>query len=265
MDNSERPAPEQELPEVYKKLLNDPNASFLDKYGKYFLLFSLIFIIVVFGIKYVSSNYKQKQLAILQPTTSPNSFSASPTSDPSKMKTYINNRYSFAFQYPQQIDKIEEKDTKIILYYQNGTPAIGITVSDDPKSFINFLAYPECSSSQIVKKCINGNRSGQIILGGVPGKGFELVEINGESSDIIKTNMEPLIELQIQYYDENASRVFGQIISTFKFLDQAQVSIPPPTQKLTFCTEDARQCPDGSFVGRTGPNCEFVCPASPGE
>jgi exonuclease VII small subunit len=28
------------------------------------------------------------------------------------------------------------------------------------------------------------------------------------------------------------------------------------------CTMDVQQCPDGSFVGRTGPQCEFVCPAS---
>lgn len=26
------------------------------------------------------------------------------------------------------------------------------------------------------------------------------------------------------------------------------------------CTMDARMCPDGSWVGRTGPNCQFVCP-----
>jgi len=26
------------------------------------------------------------------------------------------------------------------------------------------------------------------------------------------------------------------------------------------CTTDAKQCPDGSYVGRSGPNCEFVCP-----
>jgi hypothetical protein len=26
------------------------------------------------------------------------------------------------------------------------------------------------------------------------------------------------------------------------------------------CTMDAMQCPDGSYVGRTGPNCTFVCP-----
>lgn len=28
------------------------------------------------------------------------------------------------------------------------------------------------------------------------------------------------------------------------------------------CTMDARQCSDGSWVGRTGPNCQFVCPNS---
>lgn len=28
-----------------------------------------------------------------------------------------------------------------------------------------------------------------------------------------------------------------------------------------FCTQDAKLCPDGSYVGRTGPNCEFsACP-----
>ena len=30
-----------------------------------------------------------------------------------------------------------------------------------------------------------------------------------------------------------------------------------------FCTQEAKLCPDGSYVGRTGPNCEFAqCPAA---
>lgn len=34
------------------------------------------------------------------------------------------------------------------------------------------------------------------------------------------------------------------------------------TTTAKVCTMDAKQCPDGSFVGRTGPNCEFTaCPA----
>jgi hypothetical protein len=26
------------------------------------------------------------------------------------------------------------------------------------------------------------------------------------------------------------------------------------------CQADARTCPDGTIVGRTGPDCEFICP-----
>lgn len=28
----------------------------------------------------------------------------------------------------------------------------------------------------------------------------------------------------------------------------------------TMCTTDAMECPDGSWVGRSGTNCQFVCP-----
>jgi len=28
------------------------------------------------------------------------------------------------------------------------------------------------------------------------------------------------------------------------------------------CTAEAMQCPDGSYVGRSGPNCQFVCPTA---
>lgn len=47
--------------------------------------------------------------------------------------------------------------------------------------------------------------------------------------------------------------IFNQILSTFKFTDQ---NITPVA-----CTEEAKICPDGSAVGRTGPKCEFApCP-----
>lgn len=39
-----------------------------------------------------------------------------------------------------------------------------------------------------------------------------------------------------------------------------QSSIPDSDNDLIFCTADAMQCPDGSFVGRSGPDCMFVCP-----
>ena len=37
--------------------------------------------------------------------------------------------------------------------------------------------------------------------------------------------------------------------------------LPEPTPNPTVCTQEAKQCPDGSYVGRTGSNCEFTeCP-----
>ena len=34
-----------------------------------------------------------------------------------------------------------------------------------------------------------------------------------------------------------------------------------PTGQTKACTQEAKLCPDGSYVGRTGPNCEFApCP-----
>ena len=37
------------------------------------------------------------------------------------------------------------------------------------------------------------------------------------------------------------------------------VSLAPGGEGVA-CTQDAMQCSDGTWVGRTGPNCEFVCP-----
>ena len=34
-----------------------------------------------------------------------------------------------------------------------------------------------------------------------------------------------------------------------------------PEDEMVFCTMEAKLCPDGSYVGREGPNCEFApCP-----
>jgi hypothetical protein len=41
--------------------------------------------------------------------------------------------------------------------------------------------------------------------------------------------------------------------------DEENKKLIPPTQQA--CTMEAKICPDGSAVGRTGPNCEFSpCP-----
>lgn len=42
------------------------------------------------------------------------------------------------------------------------------------------------------------------------------------------------------------------------------IPAPVPKPGPVACTMEAKQCPDGSYVGRVGPNCEFVaCPSPP--
>ncbi|HVT74847.1 MAG TPA: hypothetical protein VHD69_00260 [Candidatus Paceibacterota bacterium] len=39
----------------------------------------------------------------------------------------------------------------------------------------------------------------------------------------------------------------------------------PGQSDQVVCTMDAKLCPDGSYVGRIGPDCQFAqCPGSPG-
>lgn len=47
----------------------------------------------------------------------------------------------------------------------------------------------------------------------------------------------------------------------FIYFNQASKNVPENNiPEPIACTLDAVQCPDGSYVGRTGPDCEFVCP-----
>lgn len=37
-------------------------------------------------------------------------------------------------------------------------------------------------------------------------------------------------------------------------------SSPIPSVSAVMCPQDAKDCGDGKWVGRTGLNCEFICP-----
>ncbi len=63
--------------------------------------------------------------------------------------------------------------------------------------------------------------------------------------------------------------VFTQLVYSPSSLDDVYVGLPaknePPRHETTVpphaCTEEAKQCPDGSYVGRVGPDCSFAaCP-----
>ncbi len=42
---------------------------------------------------------------------------------------------------------------------------------------------------------------------------------------------------------------------------EESTEVIPPADNQVMCTMDATHCADGSWVGRSGPNCQFDCPA----
>ncbi len=59
---------------------------------------------------------------------------------------------------------------------------------------------------------------------------------------------------------------YSSLILLVIFLSGCQIYLPARSVpvKPTACTLEAKLCPDGSYVGRVGPNCEFsACPIKP--
>jgi hypothetical protein len=63
--------------------------------------------------------------------------------------------------------------------------------------------------------------------------------------------------------------IYGLVILAFLlavvgwFLTQPKDKVVTPDADATVCPMDAQRCLDGVYVGRSGPNCEFVCPDLP--
>jgi hypothetical protein len=53
------------------------------------------------------------------------------------------------------------------------------------------------------------------------------------------------------------------LVATAAFACGPKHDTTPPDGGAQVCTKDAKLCPDGSSVGRSGPDCEFA--ACPGE
>ena len=64
---------------------------------------------------------------------------------------------------------------------------------------------------------------------------------------------------------QNKSLILGLVSIIFIFGGLLYIYNPKPTEyglknNTTMCTADSMLCEDGSFVGRSGPDCKFVCP-----
>lgn len=161
-------------------------------------------------------------------------------------KTYTNMQYGFEFKY-SSADIVTEAEATQLDYLPNSRKFIGIYPSGGgQQDFSGRVDIYNAPLATVIRddRELQSNREGKkLIVNGLSwtdlsvrnaGLYFYLIEKKGKTFEVSATE-----------------ELSNQILSTFKFTDQGQ----------TVCTQEAKQCSDGSYVSRTGPNCEFTaCP-----
>lgn len=138
-------------------------------------------------------------------------------------ETYTNGQYGFSLRYPNTYKKVEDP---------SGWPnAIVILSRSNQQSYDLPIEIWDSEAEYLGTYTIPNHTNNLKVF---PFK-------NGEKYfTLLNTNGDPEVD---------------RIISTFEFINS---NTTPP---MTACTMDAKICPDGSAVGRSGPNCEFTpCP-----
>lgn len=202
---------------------------------------------------YYQNQQLKKMIASYQtPSTSPTpSAIIDPTVD---WKTYTDSKEMFSFKYPPNWEK--SKDVGLF------NDSSGSFILDVQKTQTN-LSLEEFMKS----KCIESgtNFCSDAIVGSITGSiQYDHPISHYNSIDTLIKQGNTIFDISLasrnpnQSADEVTKSTYNQILSTFKFLETSTAS---PTATPMACTQEAKVCPDGSYVGRTGPSCEFApCP-----
>jgi hypothetical protein len=61
----------------------------------------------------------------------------------------------------------------------------------------------------------------------------------------------------------NAAKITVGLLAAVILTSCAKTNLPgqetTDSRDSVMCTQEAKQCPNGKWVGRTGPQCEFKC------
>lgn len=180
-----------------------------------------------------------------------------PTDETSTWKTYENNQYGFSVSYPPSSDLVDFSITP----EPRSIGLLNIQINLD-KNLVNENNYrPEVRIDVWKGKFPPSNTLSpkKIRISGLEGFRENYIDQRNTYNDklslyVPQNDTSIVLSLYSDPDDKDiVTKIFDQILSTFKFTN--------PNVTPVGCTLDAKICPDGTSVGRTGPNCEFApCP-----
>lgn len=249
------------------------------------LVVVILFTAVYAGI-YLYLGSQLDQISKPFPTPLPAETSVKEKDPTANWKTYTNSKYEYSLKYPDSLvvktggyglTSVDEEsriivgDKEIKDYYegrltvraqnqttcQNDVQELKL-LKGDLKSFAEWrwkLNKEDKNSNtsnktvgELTETTIDGQKAYQFTI-----NRSWVDDCGGESMD--KDGLVVFVENKGVFFTIRTplgSKLYQQILSTFKFIN-------PENQVV--CTADAKLCPDGSYVSRQPPNCEFAaCP-----
>lgn len=245
-------------------------------------------IVVIAGVIYLLKPANKAQVATLpNPTVT---VSPTPVDPMSNWQTYQNPVQAYSIQYPPSWyfglsdtgDVCLGSDQRFIDFYCYNQTAIDPPTTGFKTLFVGLdttVSIPRNSTSGAVLKL--PMRRGETL----PMLEESFLTINNipayrvvrqlETGTTLRTDVEytyfaenKLYRLFFEVDDENPQifiKEFDTVAKTFKVINPTPSSSAeiPSDDSFVACTMDAKICPDGSSVGRTGPKCEFAaCPTN---
>lgn len=196
-------------------------------------IITIVAILAIGGVVFVTQKKEVKAPVIIDPMAT--------TNETKDWKKYTNSELGFEFNYP--VNWIITSNFPLL-----------IISSENYKMLENFRLGKESHpvNSFNVKidldaGCFESSGTKEVfVFNGIPAEQFTQEDEAGMVKFICINNLNNTYRIEGLTGDTEK-----KILSTFKFISTTTSPIA--------CTMDAMMCPDGTYVGRTGPKCEFVC------
>lgn len=192
---------------------------------------------------------------------------------PASWDTFTSKEAGVSFKHPKSYKVVEDKGWRITVYTNPANTEDNIKIVYLPSDGNNSI------ESQFLATC-QPARVSTVDANGTQIKIYEDILCGQQKIDTsVMVNAGNGMNYDITMFGKTDKTRLYPFFSTFSFTTPTVQSLPtqtsvPPLSSIpsrvpsvrpkeetgVLCTMDAKQCPDGSWVGRSGPKCEFVCP-----
>lgn len=221
----------------------------------------LLIAVLIAGFFAYQTQNLVKKISILQVIPTP---TFSPTSDSNiSQKTFINTLMKYTFNYPSSLniqDIGAEDGVNKSINNQNGDRILTILSVKNKNKLSLANSYKAESCYELTCDMLISPTDKITAKTNITINNQDVLLVNTQNENILSkyyffNNRDTITVFKIDYLSEYDTSLIDEIISTFKFIE------PEASAEPVACTMEAKICPDGSAVGRSGPKCEFTpCP-----